>query len=415
MTDTVLVVGPPLAGAGSVAATLRGRLDGCAIVEPDGLSAGQIPDAVVFVTSAAAPMSDCDTALLAAAGGRTDAVVAAVTKIDVHRTWRAVLEINRTASARCRVMPWVAVAADPQVGPVVIRSLVDAVRAELADEHRQRRNLLRAREWALQGRIAEREREVARRAMLRVQAARRSAVRVRVQQARLHLAGEARARSTALRADLQREAGAVSRRRLDEFDYRVHCRVQQLADDFDAAVAECMTEISTIAGTAVPALAPAPPVRSYLPPRRRAVLEDRLAAVFGTGFGLGVSLTLGRFLAEAVPVATPAVVSVCAGAGVALAGWVIRTRRLVTARAGLERWAAELASGVRVALEERLLAAESALFEVHGAGPVIAEPIRGVMADPTVEALNGELARVRAALNDGGRAEAGSPAFAAEP
>jgi hypothetical protein len=194
--DTVLVVGPPLAGASSVAAALHGRLDGCAIVEPAGLAPGRIPDAVVFVTSAAAPMSACDAALLDAAVSRTDAVVAAVAKIDLHRTWRAVLDINRTAmqpQARARAVPWVGVAADPEIGPLVIRPLVDAVRAELDDEHRRRRNLLRASEWALQRRIAGREREAATRTVLRGQAVRRSAARVRIQQARLQLAAQARA------------------------------------------------------------------------------------------------------------------------------------------------------------------------------------------------------------------------------
>ena len=120
MTDTVLVIGPPLAGASAVAAALRGRLAGCVIVEPPGLAPGQLPDAVVFVTSAAAPMSACDAALLAVVAARTAAVVAAVTKIDVHRTWRAVLEVNRTALrdvSRDRDVPWVGVAADPEAGP----------------------------------------------------------------------------------------------------------------------------------------------------------------------------------------------------------------------------------------------------------------------------------------------------------
>ena len=403
-TDTVLVVGPPLAGAGSVAAALRGRLEGCAIVEPADLAPGRIPDAVVFVTSAAAPMSACDGALLAAAAARTDAVVAAVAKIDVHRTWRAVLDINRTAlqpPGRPRTVPWVGVAADPEIGPLVIRPLVDAVRAELDDERRRRRNLLRAREWTLQRRIAEREREAAARAVLRAQAVRRSAARVRIQQARLQLAAQARALSAALRADVQSEAAVVSRRGLEVFDGRAHRRAQQVADEFDRAVTSCVAEISAGSGTAVPALPRLRPVHSYLPPPRRAVAEDRLATVFGTGFGLGVALTLGRFLTEVVPAATPAAVPVCGAAGLALAAWVVRTRRLLTARAALDRWAAELAAGLRTALEERVLAAESALVATHAGIAGFVESPDGVTADPAVEGWIGELARVRAELEEG--------------
>jgi hypothetical protein len=108
-----------------------------------------------------------------------------------------------------------------------------------------------------------------------------------------------------------------------------------------------------------------------------------------------------RFVAEAMPAAVPAVVPLCGGAGVALAGWVVRTRRLVTARAALERWAGEVASGLRAALEERVLVAESALLEAHTANPTPAEQADAAVADPTVEAWMGELARVRAELDEG--------------
>jgi hypothetical protein len=96
VTDTVAVIGAPGAGVTAVAAALDGRIAGCAVVEPAGLRRGQFPDAVVFVATAAAPMSPCDAALFAETVARTDAVVAAVTKIDVHRSWRSVLETNRS-------------------------------------------------------------------------------------------------------------------------------------------------------------------------------------------------------------------------------------------------------------------------------------------------------------------------------
>lgn len=414
MTDTVLVIGPPLAGAGGLALALRVRLTGCVIVEPAGLMPGQIPDAVVFVTSAAAPMSDCDGVQLAAVAACTDVVVAVVTKIDVHRTWRAVLDINRRALPAAREVPWVGVAADPQIGPVVIGALVDAVRAGLADGNRRRRQLLRTRASELQGRIAEREREAGRRALLRARDARRSAVAMQVRQARLSLAGEARARSAALGADVRREAAGASGRGRDSFEDDVRRRAQRVADDFDRAVAERMAEICAGAAVAVRPLTPSPPVGSCVPSPRAATLEDRLAAVVGTGFGLGAALTVGRFLADAWPTAAPAVVALCGVAGVALAAWVVRTRRLVTARAALERWAAEVASGVRAALEQRVLAAENALIETLAEGRAPPDPAPRALADPIVEGWIGELARVRAELHDGVRGESGSRSLGAE-
>jgi hypothetical protein len=384
-----------------VTQALCDRLDGCAVVEPTGLRSGQIPDVVVFVRSAAAPMSDCDAVLFARAIGRTDAVVGAVTKIDVHRTWRAVLDRNRTSlpsPGRCRA--WVGVAADPQIGPPVVTPLVEAVRAELDSEDRRRRNALRTREWQMQQRIAERQEQAARRMVQQARAARRDATRLDVQQARRYLAGEARTRSEALRAEAHREAAVASRRLLNSFDGRLCSRAQQLADDFDTVVAQRVAQISQRAGMAVPTLPPSPPVRDHLPAPRRAALEDRLAVVFGTGFGLGAALTFGRFVAELAPATAPALPVVCGAAGIVLAGWVVRTRQLLTARSMTGSWAAEVAAGLRTVLDERVLAAESALLAVHIGGVGDAAPVLSAREDPTVGDWIGELARVRAELRD---------------
>jgi hypothetical protein len=397
VTDTVAVIGAPGAGVTAVAAALDGRIAGCAVVEPAGLRRGQFPDAVVFVATAAAPMSPCDAALFAETVARTDAVVAAVTKIDVHRSWRSVLETNRNLlqPARCRPVPWVGVAADAEIGPRVIAPLIDVLRAELDDQARRRRNLLRARQWTLQHQIAERRREADRLAKLRARAACRDAGLVRIRQARMQLAHEARARSAALRADLHREAAAVSRRGLESYAARVHLMAQQVAEEFDAAVARRMAEVG-----AAPAPAPSSRAADPLPPPRRTALEDRLAVVFGSGFGLGVALTLGRFLAEAVPTATPAVVAVCGAAGLGLTGWVVRTRRLMSARAAMERWATEVAVGVRAGLEERALAAEAALLAAHTDTAVSPGPGRRARADRALEGWIAELAQVRAELGE---------------
>lgn len=393
MTHVVAVVGPPLSGAGSVAAALRNRLDGATVIEANAVGPGLFPDVVVFVASAAAPMSDCEMELLAVTAERTDAVVGALAKIDVHRAWSSVLDVNRAVSPD-PAMPWVAVAAAPEIGPCVIEPLVDAVRSRLDDEHRPRRNLLRARAWELKTLIAERERAIARRDGQLAEAARRTALHAKVRQFRVQLAAEARERSAALRAELHREAAAVSRRGIRSFDARALHRAQRTADGFDRVVAQRMTEI---AGTAP--IASASPVSSYLQPPWTPVLEDRLSAALGIGFGLGVALTLGRFAAAALPAAAmPAVVPLCGVAGLALAVWLVRTRRLMTARASRDRWAAEVAVAVRSALEGRVLAAESALL----AAPSDVPPASGPGGDPAVERWAGELARVRTELGDPG-------------
>jgi hypothetical protein len=289
----------------------------------------------------------------------------------------------------------VGVAADAEIGPRVIAPLIDVLRAELDDQARRRRNLLRARQWTLQHQIAERRREADRLAKLRARAACRDAGLVRIRQARMQLAHEARARSAALRADLHREAAAVSRRGLESYAARVHLMAQQVAEEFDAAVARRMAEVG-----AAPAPAPSSRAADPLPPPRRTALEDRLAVVFGSGFGLGVALTLGRFLAEAVPTATPAVVAVCGAAGLGLTGWVVRTRRLMSARAAMERWATEVAVGVRAGLEERALAAEAALLAAHTDTAVSPGPGRRAPADRALEGWIAELAQVRAELGE---------------
>jgi predicted anti-sigma-YlaC factor YlaD len=98
-----------------------------------------------------------------------------------------------------------------------------------------------------------------------------------------------------------------------------------------------------------------------------------LAVLLSVGFGLGVTFTVGRSLAYLVPAWWPAVIAGCIAAGIALTFWVIRTRSLLAERAALDRWSAELAAGVRAALEDQLviqlLAAETALAARSGIGP----------------------------------------------
>ena len=117
--EVVLVTGPWLSGVTSVAAALRERIPQHTFVESLELGPGDAPMAVVFVVSASAPLTESDCALLDAAAENADAVVGAVTKIDVHLTWRDVVrQPGKAGRARTRYLraPWVGVAAAPDRG-----------------------------------------------------------------------------------------------------------------------------------------------------------------------------------------------------------------------------------------------------------------------------------------------------------
>ena len=134
--DVVLVTGPWMAGVSGLVTALRDRLPQ-QFVETTELGPGDAPTAVVFVVSAAAHLTESDCALLDAAAEHTDVVIGAVAKIDVHRNWRDVLAANRELLAahagRYGQVPWVGVAAVPDLGEPIVDEVVDILGAQLAD------------------------------------------------------------------------------------------------------------------------------------------------------------------------------------------------------------------------------------------------------------------------------------------
>ena len=355
--ELIAVVGPTLSGVTSVAGALRERLGRYRVVEQ--LRSGEHPAAVVFVVSAAAPMTESDAQLLDAAAADTDAVVAAVSKIDVHRSWPQVLAANRVLLAgyatRYSGLAWVTVVADPHVGSPKLDQLVDTVQAVLARGGREQRNLLRTGESRPQSR-----------------AVRVLALRSHVQQSRAQIAGQARAACVALRTELRHEAAEVTRGEVDQFCFGVHRRSQRVAAEIDATLTRQLMNMADGVGlAAVDAAAvtlsarPCPALDSYLPHFVRPRAQNRLTILLSAGFGLSVALTAGRLLADLAPDWTGAVTVGALVAGAVLTGWLIRTRGLLAERAALDRWVAEVAAGLRSALEDhlltQLLAAESAL------------------------------------------------------
>ncbi|MGI9162886.1 MAG: hypothetical protein ACR2JI_08215 [Mycobacterium sp.] len=325
--SAVLVVGPALAGTTSVVAALRARLSGQAVLEAGDWAAGDRPAAVVFVVSAAAPMTPAQARLLERHRGP---VVATVSKVDVHRTWRAVLEANRALLP----VTWVPVAAAPDVGPVRVDDLVSAVRSAIGTPPGFSLRPSRTGGPDL-------------------------AARIRLQQCRIESSAAVRGTCAGLRAELQAAAAELSS--VDLFARHARRRIARVTAELEAEVTRRLAAVTggPVGWQEAPVLPGEPP----LPP---AGLESRLATVLGIVLGAGVALTLGRAVGDFLPRWTPVIASGCALIGLALGLWVVRTRRLLSERAAADRWVADITAGLRSALEDRVtarvLAAEAALL-----------------------------------------------------
>jgi hypothetical protein len=133
--SVIAVVGSPSAGVSSLAVALAERLPDHTVVE-----ASLAPDAVVVVASAVAPLADSDVDLIERAAAGTDLVIGAVSKIDAHRGWRDVQSADRVLLARrderYRQVPWVGVAAAPDLGEPDVDELVRVLVACLAQPDR---------------------------------------------------------------------------------------------------------------------------------------------------------------------------------------------------------------------------------------------------------------------------------------
>lgn len=392
--DVVAVTGPWLAGVSSVLAALRERSRGHTFVESADLMVGEAPTAVVFVVSAASVITGSDCALLDAAATDTDVVIGVVAKIDLYRNWREVLADDRDElsahAPRYRTVPWVGVAAAPERARPQLDKLVATLEDQLADPAAARRNRLRAWEHRLQTVAGHYERDArgaGRRAPLEALRAQRDdvlrqrrlakserniAVRSQLQQARVQLSYLARNRCSALRCELQEDLAGLTRRGLLEFESYARSRVEQVLAEIDAGATTHLAYVAQVLDLTVdppPAAAPAHPAITS-PPVTSRRLETRLMMLLGAGFGLGVTLTLGRLLAGLTPGLNPAGIVACMAIGLAVTVWVVSTRGLLADRAMLDRWVGEATGSLRSAAEQlvanRVLAAESALSTALG-------------------------------------------------
>lgn len=351
----VAVVGPPSAGATSLAAALAERMTDYTFVDAPGSSA---PDALVVVASAVAPLADSDVDLIERAAAGTDLVIAAVTKIDAHRAWRDVLSADRALLARrderYRQMPWVGVAGAPDLGEPDVDELVSALVACLAQPDR----LPRARRPS--------------------RSADALAVRSGIQRGRLTLLYLVRRRCAEFAADLRAQAAELPRGGMPRFGDEVRDAVADFGAEVDAAIDLAMDAIyealgdvsSTLELTPPRASAGPPPVLPLPPPSSRR-LETRLMLVLGGGFGLGVALTLGRLTTQLGTGSDLIGLLVGGVVGLLLTIWVVGIRGVLHDRALMDRWVGEVIATVRNGAEEavarRLLDAEIAFAGVLGA------------------------------------------------
>lgn len=371
--DSVLVIGPALSGTTSVADVLRSRFPGRRFVEE--LPAGECPTAVVFVVSATGPMVESDCHLLDSVAACTDLVIGVVSKIDVHRRWRDVLETNRDSVSPhlgCRKrMRWVGASAAPDIGAPDVEALTETVRAGLADGGLARRNELRAAEsWLVR---LERERRVAVTALtserdtaLRARRLARSeqsiAMRTEVNRRRLHLLDFARERCGSVRATLRSTLAATRRRDLVAF---TRWAVTTLADLGDEVAREADRHLG---GTGLGVTGPGvigvgttnPLARSSIgvlpvdagpPPPRPSRQEVMLAVLLGGGFGVGLALTVWRVLVGLAPGWSTECGFGCTAMGLTLAMWTVHARQSVIDRAVVDRWVGELTDRARATLE----------------------------------------------------------------
>lgn len=182
---------------------------------------------------------------------------------------------------------------------------------------------------------------------------RRGSGRIDTRLARVQLSGQARTLCAALRDDLAAQAAVLPRRAVGAFDQRVHQQVLRVTAELDEVMARRLHELGF---AAEPPGWPEPAVAQRLPARRRPGLENRLSTLVGAGFGAGVSVSAARIVADLRPDWGPAAAMGCALLGLGLTSWTVLARRLLAERAAAERWSVEVAAGLRLLLEERVLA-----------------------------------------------------------
>ncbi|MGH3910051.1 MAG: dynamin family protein, partial [Pseudonocardiaceae bacterium] len=370
--------------------------------------------ALLFVLDASAPITRGELDFLAGLGDQVETVLFALTKTDLHRGWRTILDSDRALLARhaprfaAAVLHPVSARLSVQAAPtpelaVVLREQSGIAALQSALQHQVsgrvamlgEANTLRALTTALDGlagRLQARQRALrsgeAEAGALRARrdelsAARSSGrawqlrLRAEIQRARMasthDVAGRVRGAQSRLRAAID----AADRARLAQIPHQVDATLQVLAGQAsaalaarvarvaDAALAELFTPGELAAVRAALLRRDRPPVLLQPPQPRPGAAEDKLLVAVGfsggVGFGRLAVLPLAGLGATAGLVVLPVSIALGLGAG----WWMARTRRHAADKAHLRQWLSDVLAEARAALDyavaEQLIDAEAQL------------------------------------------------------
>jgi hypothetical protein len=361
--------------------------------------------ALLFVVDAAAPFTGGELAFLQRLGDQVETVLFALTKVDLHRGWRQVLDADRELLARhaprfagaqflpvsARLFETAAAAPTPDVAVLLReRSGVAELQSALQRQVTGRAimlgeaNVLRALSSALSGLIArldaerrvlssgESSVEALRRRRDELSAERRASgrswqlrLRGEVQRARvesLHdVAGQVRSVQTWFRRaidEADRAALAHLPYQLDAALQLLSARVtdglaQRLSRVAETALAELFTpvELDAVRAEFARRGGDRPPIVLRPPNRRVGGTEDRMLIAMGVSGGLGIgriaALPLAG-LAAAGFVVLPVTIVLGLGAG----WWMAKTRRHAADKAHLKQWLTDVLADARAALDQ---------------------------------------------------------------
>ena len=381
--------------------------------------------ALLFVVDAGAPLGSGELEFLQRLGGQVETVVFALTKIDLHRGWRQVLQADRDLLAKH--VPRIAGAQFHPVSARLFESAAGAPSPEVATLLRERSGVADL-QTALQRQVSGRAAMLGEANVLRAASTAVAAVITRLGAEQRALAGAERGESAAgalcqrrdelaaerraggrgwqvrLRGELQRArveslhdvagqvrsaqswfrraADGAGRDGLGRLPYQLDAALQLISTRVTAGLEQ---RLSRVAGTALAELfTPAelgavraelarlggvhPPIVLRPPQRRPAGVEDRLLVVMGVSGGLGAGRVaalplagIGGLGAAAGLIVFPVSVALGLGAG----WWMARARRHAADKAHVKQWLADVFAEARSAMDhvvaEQLIDAEQQL------------------------------------------------------
>lgn len=360
--------------------------------------------ALLFVLDAAAPLTRGELEFLARLGDRVETVLFALTKTDLHRGWRQILDANRDALARhaprfadaafhpvsARLFELAATSATPEVAALLressgIAALQTALQRQVTGRAAMlgEANVLRALATALDGLAVRLESELralssgeaeadalrARRDELA--SARRSSTRSwqlrlrgEIQRARLESTHEVAGRIRTAQAQLRAGVDAAAHGELDRLPYHVDATLQAIAAHVSAGLAQrvarvadaALTDLFTASELAAIrsqlARRPQPPVVLRPPDARPDTAENKLLVAMGFSGGLGIgrlaALPLAGLGAAAGVVVLPVSIVLGLGAG----WWMARIRRHAADRQHLKQWLVDVLAEARSVLDQ---------------------------------------------------------------